>query len=173
MPRVDVKSLNTFLDRLAVTQAHYTIRKARPEAIMVLAATSNERWEIEFMTEDWGRTEVERYRRLGQAAGAEALAELWDRLGLASTASAAQPELNGFLNRLDAGRVAYELFKRDAPGLTVQVYVPGQYWEATFVDDGRIAIERFESRGEIEDESALEELWKSLRIETGHSRPVD
>jgi len=167
-PRVDVKSLNSFLDRLAAMRVHYTIRKARPEAVMVLAATSNERWEVEFMTEDWGRTEVERYGRLGQAAGAEALTELWDRLDLASTASPAHPELNGFLNRLDAGRVAYEIFRRDTGGLTVRVYVPGQYWEATFMNDGRIAVERFQSRGEIEDESALKALWESLRIESGH-----
>jgi hypothetical protein len=165
---IDLKSLNAFLNRLTAARAQYTIRKARPEAVMVLVATSTARWEVEFMTEDWGRTEVERYRRLGPVAGAEALAELWDRLDLSPLPLALDSELNGFLNRLDAGKVAYEVFKRDMTGPTVRVYSPGQYLEATFMSDGLIAIERFESRGEIKEELALNSLWDSLETERDH-----
>jgi hypothetical protein len=167
-PRVDLKSLNAFLNRLASAGAHYTIRKVRPEAFMVLVATPAERWEVEFMTEDWGRVEVERYGRLGQVAGAEALTELWDRLGLPAVAVPARPEVNSFVNTLERSSFFYELFKRDPKGLTVRVDGLGQYWEATFLDDGYLAVERFESPGEIEDEGALKGLWDSLQTEADH-----
>jgi hypothetical protein len=37
--------------------------------------------------------------------------------------------------------------------------VPGERWEIEFLTDGAIEVERFVSRGEIEDSAALNELF--------------
>jgi hypothetical protein len=43
--------------------------------------------------------------------------------------------------------------------LSVIIRVPGAYWEVDFLADGDVDVERFVSKGDIEDESALDELF--------------
>jgi len=164
-PPIDQQRLNEFVRRLESLGARYTIKKARPEALMVLVTTARERWEIEFMTLDWGRIEVERYESLGPADNAKVLPELWERLGLPSTPDDSHERINDFLNTLDRANVHYEVINSGTRGLTVRLYAPGQYWEVSFSAESQLAIERFESSGEISDESSLETLWDLLNEE--------
>jgi hypothetical protein len=67
-------------------------------------------------------------------------------------------KLLGFLDRLDAARIAHRLnHVRDA--LMVEIAVPGERWEVEFFEDGHVEVERFRSGGEIVDESVLDRLF--------------
>ena len=63
-----------------------------------------------------------------------------------------------FLNKLQERQIYYRLNKvRDA--IMVEVAVPGQRWEVEFFCDGTLEVERFVSTGEIQDASALHDLF--------------
>lgn len=66
------------------------------------------------------------------------------------------------LQRLREAKIAYSLRQSRDEALMIEVNVPGQRWEIEFVDYGdevQIEIERFLSTGQIDDESALDELF--------------
>jgi len=61
--------------------------------------------------------------------------------------------------QLDRRKAVYELrVVREA--LMVVVAVPGERWEIEFFDDGRVEIERFISRGVVEQPTAPEDLLR-------------
>lgn len=64
-----------------------------------------------------------------------------------------------FLDRLESTHIWYRLeHVRDS--LMVMVSVPGQRWEIEFFADGSVEVERFMSAGKIENEDALENLFR-------------
>ena len=60
--------------------------------------------------------------------------------------------------RLNAAGIWNEvrLFRED--GLTILAHAPGEYWEIDLLADGSTDVEVFRSKGELEDESAIERL---------------
>ncbi len=68
-------------------------------------------------------------------------------------------KLLAFLERLDEAEIGYKLEHSRDDAIMVVAFAPGQYWEIEFMEDGGIEIERYHSNGNIEDESALEELF--------------
>ncbi len=56
---VDVKDLNSFLNKLDVIKIYYKINKIRNESIMVEVAVPGQRWEVEFMED--GTIEIEKF----------------------------------------------------------------------------------------------------------------
>ncbi len=64
-----------------------------------------------------------------------------------------------FLERLDQAKINYTMRHSREDAVMVVVYAPGQYWEVEFTADGDIDIERYQSDGHIDDESAIEELF--------------
>ena len=67
--------------------------------------------------------------------------------------------LLALLDRLDQAKISYQLRHSRPDALMVLAFAPGQYWEIEFLQDGEIAIERFRSSGEIDNESILQELF--------------
>jgi hypothetical protein len=70
--------------------------------------------------------------------------------------------LLGFIRRLEESKIHYEVAAYRYDGISVVVTVPGQRWEVDFLADGEIDVERFVSSGEIDDESALDELFEKF-----------
>jgi hypothetical protein len=68
-------------------------------------------------------------------------------------------KLLGFLRRLEDAKIHYEVASHRYDAVSVLVTVPGQRWEVDFLADGDIEVERFVSDGQIDDESALQELF--------------
>lgn len=71
-------------------------------------------------------------------------------------------ELLALLKRLDEGKIAHRLGQCREEAIMVEVAVPGERWEIEFVDyddEVHVEVERFRSTGDIDDESALEELF--------------
>lgn len=71
-------------------------------------------------------------------------------------------QLLALLRRLDEAKIAYRLRHSRNDAVMIQVNVPGQRWEIEFVDYGdevQVEVERFVSNGQIEDETALDELF--------------
>ncbi|MPN63018.1 hypothetical protein SDC9_210772 [bioreactor metagenome] len=67
-------------------------------------------------------------------------------------------DLIGFLNELESQKIYYRLNKvRDS--IMVEITVPGQRWEAEFLADGNIEIEKFISDGTLFDKSELGNLF--------------
>jgi hypothetical protein len=64
-----------------------------------------------------------------------------------------------FIRRLEEAKIYYQMESYRYDGISVVVTVPGQRWEVDFLADGDIDVERFVSNGEIDDESALDELF--------------
>jgi hypothetical protein len=64
-----------------------------------------------------------------------------------------------FLDKLEAHGIAYTLTRVREEALMVNIAVPGERWEVEFLCDGGVEIERFQSRGEIEDETSFGELF--------------
>ncbi len=61
--------------------------------------------------------------------------------------------------QLDRRKAVYDLrVVREA--LMVVVAVPGERWEIEFFDDGRVELERFISRGVVEQPTAPEDLLR-------------
>lgn len=66
------------------------------------------------------------------------------------------------LRRLDEAKIAHRLKQCRDDAIMVEVDVPGERWEIEFVSYStgvQVEIERFRSNGEIDDESALAELF--------------
>ncbi|NLD46083.1 MAG: hypothetical protein GX660_02635, partial [Clostridiaceae bacterium] len=56
---VDIKDLNSFLNKLDECKIYYKINKIRNESIMVEVTVPGQRWEVEFM--DDGTIEIEKF----------------------------------------------------------------------------------------------------------------
>lgn len=56
---LDIKDLNSFLNRLDVCKIYYKIIKIRIESIMVEVVVPGQRWEVEFMED--GTIEIEKF----------------------------------------------------------------------------------------------------------------
>jgi hypothetical protein len=69
------------------------------------------------------------------------------------------------LERLKGAKISHRLADYREGAVSVVVRVPGQYWEIDFLDDGEVEVERFVSNGEIDDESALDELFAKFSDE--------
>jgi hypothetical protein len=79
-------------------------------------------------------------------------------------------EMLALLKQLEEAHIAHSLKQVRDDALMIEVAVPGERWEIEFVDYGdevHIEIERFVSKGAIEDESSLKELFAT------HSSFVD
>ena len=66
------------------------------------------------------------------------------------------------LRQLQEARIAYSLKQARDDALMIEARVPGQRWEIEFVDYGdevQVEVERYLSNGQIDDESALAELF--------------
>jgi hypothetical protein len=71
-------------------------------------------------------------------------------------------QMLALLQRLREAKIAHSLRQSREEALLIEVNVPGQRWEIEFVDYGdevQIEIERFLTTGQIDDESALDELF--------------
>jgi hypothetical protein len=66
--------------------------------------------------------------------------------------------------RLEKAKINYEMISRRQDGVTILVRGPQNYWEISSLKDGTIAVERFVSSGQIEDESSLEELFARFAV---------
>lgn len=69
------QQLLTFLSRLEDNHIHYTLGRARDEAVMVNVAVPGERWEVEFLLD--GSVDVERFVSTGVLGDANTLDELF------------------------------------------------------------------------------------------------
>jgi hypothetical protein len=61
--------------------------------------------------------------------------------------------------RLNAARVFYTISSIRDGALLIDAALPGERWEIEVFEDGHVEIERFRSTGEIDDETALAELF--------------
>jgi hypothetical protein len=71
-------------------------------------------------------------------------------------------EFLALLHRLDRAQIFYRLSHPREEAVMIEIYVPGERWEIELVDYGdelHWEIERFRSTGEIDDDSAIEELF--------------
>ncbi len=69
-------------------------------------------------------------------------------------------KLLSFLNRLAGAKISYSLLHDREDMIMVIIAVPGERWEIEFGSDGKVEVERFISTGEIEYESAVEDLFR-------------
>jgi hypothetical protein len=69
-------------------------------------------------------------------------------------------KLLAFLERLDNAKISYRLDNDLYHAISVEVYAPGEHWEVDFLADGQVYVERYRSNGHIDDETALEELFR-------------
>ena len=69
-------------------------------------------------------------------------------------------KLIAFLERLDQSKIPYTMEHSREDAIMILAFAPGEYWEIEFLQDGEIDIERYRSDGHIEDEAALEELFR-------------
>jgi hypothetical protein len=67
--------------------------------------------------------------------------------------------LLSLIRRLEEAKIFYQMESYRDDGISVVITVPGQRWEVDFLADGDVDVEKFVSNGEIDDESALEELF--------------
>ena len=68
-------------------------------------------------------------------------------------------KLLAFLNRLEEAKIFFALKRNRYDAVSVEIRVPGEYWEVDFLNDGSVDVERFKSDGEVDEESVLEELF--------------
>ena len=68
--------------------------------------------------------------------------------------------LLSFIHRLGEAKIHYELAHNLDDAISVEIRVPGEYWEVDFWADGDVYVERFRSNGHIDEASALEELFE-------------
>jgi len=71
-------------------------------------------------------------------------------------------KLLGFIRRLEEAKIYHQVAAHRDDAISVLVTVPGQRWEVDFLADGDVDVERFVSTGEIDDESALDELFEKV-----------
>src|SRR2546421_8301294 len=63
-------------------------------------------------------------------------------------------KLIAFLERLDSAKIAYTLGHDSYDSIQVTIVIPGEHWEVDFLESGDVYVERFRSKGEIQEESA-------------------
>ena len=68
-------------------------------------------------------------------------------------------KLLGLLQRLKEAKIPHSLGDYREGAVSVVAYAPGEYWEIDFLPDGDVDVERYRSRGAIEGESVLDELF--------------
>jgi len=68
-------------------------------------------------------------------------------------------QLRPFIRELEEAEIYFELAINREDAISVMIAVPGERWEVDFLDDGSIDVERFVSSGELQDESALKNLF--------------
>ncbi len=64
-----------------------------------------------------------------------------------------------FLRKLEESKIAYELRHSREDAIMVKINVPGERWEVEYLEDGSIDVECFVSKGEIQDEGVIKELF--------------
>jgi len=67
--------------------------------------------------------------------------------------------LTKFLDRLDGADIHYSLSSIREGAVLVSVTIPGEHWEVEFMADGEVEVEVFRSHGDIQDASALDNLF--------------
>ncbi len=74
-------------------------------------------------------------------------------------------QLLDFLNRLDAAHIHYTLGHTRPESVMVDIALPGWRWEAEFMLDGSIEVERYQSVAGVEDQpQLLEELFADVDL---------
>jgi hypothetical protein len=73
--------------------------------------------------------------------------------------SKAFDKLVTFLDKLEQKGIGYTLAHHRDDAIIVMVAAPGERWEIEFLGDGSVEVERFVSRGDIQGESILRELF--------------
>ncbi len=68
-------------------------------------------------------------------------------------------QLGALLERLEHSRISFKIGRTRSDGISVLVTVPGQRWEVDFLSDGDIDVERFLTIGQVESETALDDLF--------------
>lgn len=80
-------------------------------------------------------------------------------------------KLLDFLRRLREAKIAFDLRQSRDDALMVKINVPGERWEVEFLESGEIEVERFQSGGEIQDETILDALVSRFSDEEHRKRP--
>lgn len=76
------------------------------------------------------------------------------------------PRLLAFLEKLDELKIRHYRMEHTRPdSVMITVVSPGVYWEVEFLDDGTVDVERYYSRGRMEHEEALGELFEAFSDE--------
>lgn len=73
----NLKDVLAFAQRLEAANIHYSVRVARPDALMFTVVVPGERWEVECMED--GSMEVEVFRSAGDILDESSLDDLFDR----------------------------------------------------------------------------------------------
>jgi hypothetical protein len=60
-----------------------------------------------------------------------------------------------FLRDLEKANIPFQLARYLDHAISVEVAVPGEHWEVDFHEDGHKEVERYRSKGIMDDESAL------------------
>ena len=81
-------------------------------------------------------------------------------------------KLLNFIRRLEEAKIYYQLASHRDDAISVIVTVPGQRWEVDFLADGDVDVERFVSTGDIDDESALKELFEKFAERPESDTPI-
>ncbi len=82
-------------------------------------------------------------------------------------------KLLAFLNNLEQAHIHYTLGHHREQAVMVTVAIPGQRWEIEFMQDGPVEVERFVSGGDIEDESALQDLFTIYADNSWEEQPTN
>lgn len=64
-----------------------------------------------------------------------------------------------FIDRLGRAGLHYELSAPTDRAVMVSVWVPGEYWEVEFHEDGDVGVEVFRSVNGVEGKERLEDLF--------------
>ncbi|PSM30669.1 hypothetical protein BVG81_009340 [Haliangium sp. UPWRP_2] len=70
----------------------------------------------------------------------------------------AMQKLVHFLQQLETHHIWYRL-EHIRESVLVLISIPGERWEVEFFPDGQVEVEKFTSKGKIENETALDKLW--------------
>jgi hypothetical protein len=81
-------------------------------------------------------------------------------------------KLLNFIRRLEQAKIYHQIASHREDAISVLVTVPGQRWEVDFLADGDVDVERFVSTGDIDDESALEELFERFAERPESATPI-
>ena len=70
-------------------------------------------------------------------------------------------KLLDFLAQLKRNHIYFDLKQTRFDTIMVMVQVPGQHWEVEFFGDGHVEVEVYQSRGGVEGEESLVELFEA------------